>query len=317
MDRAEFACRQVERVGLGTWSMGGWMWGEHTDERAAEDTLRKALDSGVNLIDTAPIYGFGLSERLVGRVLAERDARDVVLVTKFGNVADAPGEEPHRDGSYDNVLRECEQSLGRLGVDRIGVYLMHWPDPALPVTEAARGAAHLLEQGMVGAIGACNFSAEQYAQWHEVAPLHVAQFRYNLFERDSAENGVVSYCATHGVATMAYSPLARGLLSGKMTAEHEPTDSARRREMFHGEAYRRHLRAVERIDAHARECHARGVLPFALRWVLDQPGLTTALWGARRPEQLDPLDDVFGWTLDADDYATVDAIIAEELGEDA
>lgn len=311
MDKAQFACREVGRIGLGTWSMGGWMWGESADEEAARATLRRAIAEGVDLIDTAPVYGFGLSERLVRQVLDEAGVRgEITVVTKFGMVWDSPGGPTRKDASFDNALRECEESLSRLGTDRIDVYLLHWPEPGRPVAEAARAAGRLLEQGLVSAIGACNLSAEQYAEWLGEAPLHVAQFRFNLFERAAETDGVVDFCSRHGVATMAYSPLARGLLSGTMTAGHEATDSARRGTMFHGEEYRRHLREVQRIDSYARERHGRGVLPFAMRWVLERPGITTALWGARRPEQLDSLGEVFGWRYGTEDDAMVASIVA-------
>lgn len=306
--------REVTRIALGTWSIGGWMWGETTDEEAARGTIRAALDAGVDFFDTAPVYGFGYSERTLGRVLREEGRLgEVTVATKFGMVWDEPGGEVRKHTGRDSVLAEVEASLDRLGVDTIDLYLAHWPDPDTSVEETALAAAELLEQGVVRAIGACNHSADQLARWSAVAPLHAAQFRYNLFERD-VEPDALAFCRDHGVPTMAYSPLARGMLTGAMRPGHEPTDSARRAEMFHGASFASHLAVVERLREHAEDAHHATVLVFALRWLLDRPGVSTALWGARRPEQLAGLEGVDAFRLTDADYAFVDRVIAEELG---
>jgi len=288
---------EYSRVALGTWSMGGWMWGGKPDAAVADATVRRALEVGIDVIDTAPAYGFGFSEEVVGRVLEESGARDRVLVaTKAGLRWDAGGEVV-KDASRARVLAECEDSLGRLRTDRIDVYQIHWPDPAVAVEETAEACAELLERGLVRAVGVCNFTTAQAGAFAKVCPLASMQSPYNLFQRE-VEADVLPYCVERGISFLAYSPLARGLLAGMMTEADEPTDEARRRDMFHGEGFRRHLAAVARLDAFARERYGRRVVDIAVRWLLDG-GVACALWGARTPEQLDAVAGVRGFTLDA------------------
>lgn len=306
--------RDVSRVALGTWSMGGWMWGG-ADRDVAKATIERALDLGIDIIDTAPVYGFGLSEELVGEVLAERGERErVVIATKLGLSWDST-HEPWRDSSPGRIREEVIASLARLRTDYIDLYQVHWPDPGVPLEETAAELDMLVEEGLVRSVGVCNYSAEQMATFSANGRLDASQFRYNVFER-VAEEDVLPYCRDRGLTTLAYSPLARGLLSGAMRRGHESTDHARRGDMFHGEAYARHLSAVERLDAFAQEAYGRRVIHLAIRWLLDQPGLTIALWGARKPEQLDAVAGAAGFSLDADAMTGIDRILAEELGED-
>ncbi|MCE5203863.1 MAG: aldo/keto reductase [Coriobacteriales bacterium] len=304
--------REVSRVALGTWSMGGWMWGG-ADTRAARATIHRALDEGIDIIDTAPVYGFGLSEELVGDVLAERGCRDqVVIATKFGMVFDER-HEPWRDCSPASIRREVHASLKRLRTDVIDIYQAHWPDDSTPFEETAAELERLRDEGLVKAVGVCNYSAAQMAAFEGGGHLDTTQFRYNIFER-APEAGVLPYAISRSLATFAYSPLARGLLTGTMTSGHEAHDQARRAEMFHGEAFERHLAAVTRLDEFARREYGRRVIHLAIRWVLDQPGMLVALWGARKPEQLSPVSGVWGFSIDDDARAEIDRIVAEETG---
>src|SRR5207249_2706161 len=209
------------RIGLGTWAMGGSMWGG-TDEERSIRTICAALERGITLIDTAPAY----------------------------------------------------------------------------------------RQGRIRAIGVSNYSPEQMDLFRQVAPLHAAQPPYNLFERE-AEERVLPYCLWHGIATLTYGALCRGLLSGRMRADTRfGGDDLRRTDpKFQPPRYAQYLRAVATLEHLARARYERSVLALAVRWVLDQPGVQVALWGARSPEQLDPLDEVMGWSLDADTMRTIDAIL--------
>ncbi len=305
--------RDVSRIALGTWSMGGWMWGG-ADPTSARATIERALDAGIDIIDTAPVYGFGLSEELIGDVLAERGNRaDVVIATKLGLSWDER-HDPWRDSSAKRIREEVHASLGRLQTDYIDLYQVHWPDPAVPLEETAAALTALRDEGLIRAIGVCNYSAQEMDTFAHGGRLDASQFRYNIFER-MPEDGVLPFCRERGLATFAYSPLARGLLTGTMTSGHEATDTARRGEMFHGESYREHLAAVTRLDEFARQEYGRGVIHLAIRWLLDQPGVTIALWGARKPEQLDAVVGVEGFSLGADAMVEVDRILAEELGD--
>ena len=287
----------VSRIGLGTWAIGGWLWGGADDDEAVR-TIRSAVDRGINLIDTAPVYGFGHAEEVVGRALKETRARDrVVIATKVGlNWRDG---QPFRDSRPERIVGEVEMSLRRLGTDYIDIYQVHWPDPETPIAAVAEVTQKLLEQGKIRAVGVSNFSRDQMHEFRRVARIHTVQPPLNLFERES-ENVVLPYCNWHGIAVLAYGPICRGLLSGRMRADTSFTgDDLRTTDpKFQPPRYYEYLRAVAELDRFAAENYGKRVIDLALRWVLDQPGVTSALWGARRPSQLEPVNEVMGWKLD-------------------
>ncbi|MCU0892830.1 MAG: aldo/keto reductase [Rhodospirillales bacterium] len=306
--------REASRIGLGTWALGGWMWGG-ADDDASMRTLLAAIDKGVNLIDTAPVYGFGRSEELVGRTLAEAGLRDqVVLSTKAG--IDWRGETPFRNASRARIEREVEDSLKRLRTEWIDIYFVHWPDPLTPCSETAAAMHNLLKAGKIRSIGVSNFSPAQMDAMRELSPLHVAQPPYNLFER-GIEADVLPYCRENGVATLTYGAICRGLLSGRMTAEtaFEKGDLRRVDPKFRVPRYRQYLAAVARLDELAQQRFGKRVIHLALRWVLDQPGVSVALWGARTAGQLSPIDGALGWSLDAATLAEIERIVAEEVSD--
>src|SRR5207244_5878558 len=169
------------RVALGTWSLGGWMWGG-SDEGEAIKTIRTALDLGITLIDTAPVYGFGRSEELVGRAIAEHGGRERVLIATKAGLEWRAGEAA-RNASARRIRAEIEDSLRRLRTTYVDIYQVHWPDPLVPLEESAEALRRLFEQGTIRAIGVSNFSPEQMEAFSTVAPLHVVQPPYNLFER--------------------------------------------------------------------------------------------------------------------------------------
>lgn len=298
----------TSRIGLGTWAIGGWMWGG-SDEEESIATIRAAVDLGVTLIDTAPIYGFGRSEEIVGKALARHGLRDrVQIATKAGlNWRDGV---IFRDSRPARLRDEVEDSLRRLRTDSIDLYQVHWPDLDSPFDDAARVLDDLLRDGKIRAIGVSNFSPTQMDAMRAVAPLHAVQPPYNLFER-AVEADVLPYAERHGLAVLSYGALCRGLLSGRMSATRE----------FHGDDLRQvdpkfqpprlaqYLAAVAELDALAAERYGRGVLDLAVRWVLDQ-GPTIALWGARRPDQLAPVAGLDGWSIDDDTRAEIDRILA-------
>jgi aryl-alcohol dehydrogenase-like predicted oxidoreductase len=299
------------RIGLGTWAIGGWMWGG-TDEETAVHTIHAAIERGITLIDTAPIYGFGRSEEIVGRALADDDRRRrVVLATKVGLEWRGEGQV-YRNSTRARIVREVEDSLRRLRTDVIDIYQIHWPDLETPFEETATTMRMLFEQGKIRAIGVSNYSPEQMAAFRAAAPLHTAQPPYNLFERE-IDHDVLPYCRQHGIATLTYGALCRGLLSGRMTAgtRFEGDDLRRIDPKFQSPRYAQYLSAVQRLDRFARERYGKRVIHLALRWLLDRPGVSVALWGARRPQQLAPVDEVIGWSLDAASQAEVDRIVAE------
>jgi aryl-alcohol dehydrogenase-like predicted oxidoreductase len=204
---------KVSRVAIGTWAIGGWMWGG-TDEAQSVSTIRAALEHGINLIDTAPVYGFGRSEEIVGKAIAEGGLRSRVLIaTKAG--LEWEGGRVSRNASRARILREIEDSLRRLRTDYIDLYQVHWPDPLVTIEETADAMHTLLRQGKIRAIGVSNFSVGQMERFRRVAPLHVLQPPYNLFER-GIEADLLPYCRANKIATLGYGALCRGLLSGRM-----------------------------------------------------------------------------------------------------
>ena len=299
------------RVALGTWSLGGWMWGG-SDEGEAIKTIRTALDLGITLIDTAPVYGFGRSEELVGRAIAEHGGRERVLIATKAGLEWRAGEV-YRNASGTRIRREIEDSLRRLRTSYIDIYQVHWPDPLVPIEETAAALRELFERGTIGAIGVSNFSPEQMEAFSAVAPLHVVQPPYNLFERQIEKN-VLPYAERHGLTVLAYGAICRGLLSGRMRPDTRFTgDDLRQMDpKFQPRRYGQYLDAVAALGRLARARYGKDVLALAVRWILDQ-GPTIALWGARRPDQLSPIDDVLGWSLDEDTRATIDRILAETV----
>jgi aryl-alcohol dehydrogenase-like predicted oxidoreductase len=302
---------KVSRVAIGTWAIGGWMWGG-TDEAESVSTIRAALEHGINVIDTAPVYGFGRSEEIVGKAIAEGHLRSRVLIaTKAG--LEWEGRRVFRNASRARILQEVEDSLRRLRTDYIDIYQVHWPDPLVTIEETAEAMHTLFEQGKIRAIGVSNFSVTQMERFRHVAPLHVLQPPYNLFER-SIEADVLPDCRKNRIATFGYGALCRGLLSGRMrqNTAFSGDDLRRTDPKFLEPRFTQYLAAVQRLDRLAQQRFGRHVIQLAIRWLLDQ-GITTALWGARHPDQLGPVDEVTGWWVDAPAKAEVDRILRETI----
>jgi aryl-alcohol dehydrogenase-like predicted oxidoreductase len=299
---------RVSRIALGTWAMGGWMWGG-SNESDAISTIHTALDRGINLIDTAPVYGFGRSEEIVGKALAVGGRRKrAFIATKVG--LDWKDGKPFRNARKARIIKEAEDSLRRLQTDIIDLYQVHWPDPHTPLAEVAEAMGELHRTGKVRAIGVSNFSPAQMEEFRKVAPLHTAQPPYNLFER-AIEQDVLPYCRDRDIAVLAYGSLCRGLLSGSMSESSSFTgDDLRKNDpKFLAPRFDQYLAAVEKLDRFAREHYGRRVIQLAVRWVLDRGEMNIALWGARRADQLAPIVDVVGWHIDSSAMAVVDQIL--------
>ncbi|GAN61811.1 aldo/keto reductase [Acetobacter indonesiensis NRIC 0313] len=300
--------KPASRIALGTWAIGGSMWGGPDDENAAR-TIDKALDLGINVIDTAPVYGFGHSEEIIGRALEGKRGR-VILATKVAlNWQDG---KVFRDSRPARIEQEIEDSLRRLRTDHIDLYQVHWPDPKTPIEDTARALEKLVKAGKVGALGVSNFSTAQMEEFRKFAPLATIQPPYNLFERE-IEKDVLPYAVQNNLVVLAYGPLCRGLLSGRMTADRKfGGDDLRNSDpKFQQPRFGQYLQAVEDLKAIADK-HGKSMLALAIRWVLDR-GPTIALWGARKPEQISGVDDAFGWTLDDADMKAIDAILTRDI----
>jgi aryl-alcohol dehydrogenase-like predicted oxidoreductase len=310
LDIAGLAPR-ASRIALGTWAMGGWMWGG-SDQKEAIRTIHAAIDRGVTLIDTAPVYGFGESEEIVGQALAAGGRRKGVLIaTKVGLNWTKSG--PFRDSRPERIKREVDDSLRRLKTDYIDLYQVHWPDPLVPIEETAGAMAELLQAGKIRAIGVSNYSPAQMDAFRKVAPIHTVQPPYNLFKR-GIEHDILPYAHRHDITVLAYGPLCRGLLTGKINAgtQFSGDDLRKVDPKFQPPRFAEYLAAVSALDVLARLHYGRTVMALAVRWVLEQRN-SIALWGARRPEQLENIDSAFGWSLSAVDLIRIDRILAEQV----
>ena len=302
---------EVSRVALGTWAIGGWMWGG-SEEKESIETIRAALDRGITLIDTAPVYGFGRSEEIVGSALAAPGLRaQAVIATKAG--LEWQDGKVFRNASRRRILQEVEDSLRRLRTDYIDIYQVHWPDPLVPMEETAAAMTELYRQGKIRAIGVSNFSLAQMEAFRRVAPLHVLQSPYNLFER-GIEDEILPYCRRNNIAVLGYGALCRGLLAGRMQryTTFGGDDLRKNDPKFQQPRFAQYLDAVQRLDLLAQYRYGKRVIHLAVRWMLDQ-GVTVALWGARRPVQLAPAAEVAGWSIEDEVKAEIDRVLRERI----
>ncbi|WP_431799640.1 aldo/keto reductase [Halobacillus andaensis] len=302
----------ASRIGLGTWAIGGWMWGG-TDENQPIKTIHTALDKGINFIDTAPVYGFGQAEEIIGKAIQQYGNREnILLATKVA--IDWENEQPFRNGTKERIHQEIEDSLRRLQVDYIDVYQVHWPDPLTPLHETAEALQYLYKQGKIRAIGVSNFSPEQMDIFREAAPIHTLQPPYNLFERE-IEKDILPYTQKHNITTVSYGSLCRGLLSGKMSSNSsfEGDDLRNNDPKFQQPRFAQYLNAVEQLDHLAQNRFGKRVIHLAIKWVLEQPGSGIALMGGRRPDQLDPVEEVTDFTIDQDTMQEIDTILTNNI----
>ena len=300
---------KVSRVALGTWAMGGWMWGG-TDRRESIATIRAALHQGINLIDTAPVYGFGVSEEIVGEAI-EGVRAEAVIATKTG--LEWRDGKVYRNATRERITQEVDDSLRRLRTDYIDIYQVHWPDPKVPVEETAEAMRSLYEAGKIRAIGVSNFSVAEMERFRQVAPLHVLQPPYNLFER-AIETDILPYARANHIATLGYGALCRGLLSGRMRPDStfDGDDLRRIDPKFQPPRFAQYLDAVRQLDEFAQRRFGRRVIQLAVRWMLDQ-GISVALWGGRRPDQLEAALGVAGWSLRSSDREQIERIVTTAI----
>jgi len=278
----------VSVIGFGAWAMGGagwtYTWGEQDDESSIHG-IRAALDAGVTLYDTAAVYGLGHSEELLGQAL-HRDRDEVFIATKGGLVWDGGGNIS-RNGSYDSIIREAEQSLRRLRTDYIDLYQLHWPDDSVPIEETVRALDKLVQDGKVRYIGLSNISASMLSEALAVRHIDSIQNSYSVLSR-SIEQELLPLCEKNGVGVLAYSPLASGLLSGGYSADTRfAADDWRSQSLIHtGDSFLRNLAIVEQLKALAAELGIT-VAQLAVAYVLAHPAATTALVGVRKPSHIE------------------------------
>ena len=297
----------ITAIGVGAFAIGGWMWGGQDDD-ASEAAIRAALDAGVNWIDTAPIYGEGKASLVVGRVLKSMPAAQRPLVfSKFGHHL-VDGQRV-TDGSAAQVVRDCDEELARLGIERLDLFQQHWPTPQ-PVEETAAACAALLKAGKIRAIGVSNSSAEQLAAWHATGvPLHSVQNGFSLVKPEPS-TAVLPWCVEHQVGLLAYSPLFRGLLSGTWTTDKTfpAGDHRGERDDYRGPRLARWLQAVEELRALGEDDDLT-VPQLAIGWLLCHEGVGGVIVGARNAAQGAALGDL-AMPLKQAQVDAVDAIVA-------
>ncbi len=303
---------QVSPICFGTWQLGG-DWGA-VDERDAAAAIRAALDLGVNMFDTAQAYGFGASERLLGRALAPelRSRRDEIVVATKGGLrpGDGDGDGVVRDASPAWLRAGVEQSLTALGVDYIDLYQLHWPDPDVPVAETAGALQELVDEGKIRHVGVSNFGPRQMAEFARTRPVETLQPPYHLFRR-GIEGKVLPYCAEHDIGVLVYGPLAHGLLTGAISEDtkFEASDWRARSALFAGDTLRRNLEAVRRLERLAGELGTT-VSALAIAWTLANPAVDVAIVGARSIGHIEESVGAANLKLEDVDLEEIDTIVA-------
>ena len=300
---------EITRVGFGAWAIGGggWEfgWGPQDDEESIA-AIHRALEGGVNWIDTAAAYGFGHSEEVVGRALAGLRERPYVF-TK-ASLLEGPGRKVLHSLKRDSIRGEAEASLKRLGVDAIDLYQIHWPIPAADIEEGWKAMSELKEEGLVRHIGVSNFDVEQMKRIQSIAPIETLQPEYSLIER-SIEAEILPHADREGIGVIVYSPMGSGLLAGRMTRERIadlPADDWRREDArFREPRLAANLAAAERIRGVAAR---RGVSPgaVAIAWTLRNTAVDGAIVGLRRPDQVQELLVAASLDIDAQDAAALE-----------
>ncbi len=298
-------------MGLGTWAIGGsWQygWGEQ-DDKASLDTIFRAVELGINWIDTAAIYGCGHSEEIVGQAIRQMSKKPIVA-TKCGLRWNQKCEKIN-DLSPVSIERECGESLERLGVDVIDLYQLHWPVPDEQIERAWEAMGRCAEKGQVRYLGACNVSVEQVQRLRKVYPVSAVQAPYSMLSR-GIEDELLEYCGREGIGVVCYSPMQKGLLTGKFTKQYLstlPKDDHRLRDRnFTGARFEKNLVIAEQLKAVADE-YGKTVAELAIAWTLGRSEITAAIVGARKPGQIEQTAPAGNWQLDAGIIEEIESIL--------
>lgn len=300
----------VSPVAMGCWPIAGITSIDVTEAHSLA-TIQAALDSGINFFDTAYCYGHrGESEQMVGRVLRPH-RKEVVIATKCG-IGWGPDLKQVKDARPETIRRQCDESLRRLRIDVIDLYYLHAPDPAMPIAESAGALRELLDAGKVRAVGVSNFSKiEQYEAFQAVCPISADQPHYNMLQRE-IEAEQLPWCVEHNVSVMVYWPLMKGFLAGKLTRDHvwDPKDGRQKYPVFQGDQWGKTHDFLDKLRPIAAR-HNRSLVELVTAWTIQRPGITVALCGAKRPEQIQESAAAMTLRLTARDLADIDQAIRE------
>ena len=307
----------ISAIGFGCWEMGGNQYGD-VDDQEETHAVHRAIDLGVTLFDTAAIYGHGHSEEVLGRALGSR-RNEIILVTKGGLSWDVVGGPQRRDSSRAAITQGMDDSLRRLGTDYVDLYLIHWPDVQTPIDEAIGTLADLVQAGKTRYVGVSNYSAAQLREAKRTANICANQVGYNLFDR-RWEREMFPTARELGVGVMAYGPMAHGLLTGAFTTETtfvqwdwRSRGVAFGQHLFTPENFPRNVAVANRLKAIAARLET--TLPLlALAWVLQQPAVSVALAGIRKPEEIEQNTGALAVRLSPDDVGEIEEIMADAAG---
>jgi len=313
---------EISAITFGAWAAGGWMWGS-TDRNEAIEAIRASYDVGVTSIDTAPIYGQGTSEEIVGEAIKDISRDKVQILTKFGmrwdldkgtlamNSKNNDGKDIdiYKYAGKESIIFECEQSLKRLGTDYIDLYQIHWPDVTTPIDVTFEAVSKLIEQGKVRFAGVCNYNAQQMAEAEKTLKLVSNQIPFSMVNR-GIEDETVPYCIENNKSILAYSPLERGLLTGKITSDYKFQDGDHRANLphFQPDFIQNTNQLLDKIKPIADE-HNASLGQLVLRWTIERPGITIALAGARNAEQAVQNAKAMDINLSKEEIKTIDDLV--------
>ncbi len=304
---------KLTTIGLGTWAMGGpWQfgWGPQDDDEAIA-AIPAALDTGINWIDTAPVYGLGHSEELVGKAL-KATSQKPIIATKCSLLWNEKKEKVNCLKAQ-SIREECHASLKRLGIETIDLYQIHWPEPDEDIEQAWKEMAALVQEGKIRFLGVSNFNVEQIKRLQKIHPVASLQPPYSMLHRE-VEKELLEFCAQSKIGVVAYSPMQRGLLTGNFSQERLadlPLDDHRRRNPdFHEPKFTATLELVEQLKEIA-ERNGKTLAQLAISWVLRRPEVTAAIVGARRPRQILETAPASDWNLSKEDIEQIERLLVE------
>jgi aryl-alcohol dehydrogenase-like predicted oxidoreductase len=295
----------ISELSVGTWAIGGVQYGK-VDEQESISAMRTMFDAGVNLVDTAPYYGSGHSETVVGKALADGYRQKVLIATKFSIYNDAEGNTVH-DGSYKNVIEECEASLKRLNTDYIDIYIMHWPDPKTPIEETMSALNELKKAGKIRFIGVSNFDQELIERAEKTACIEFLQPPYSMV--NESQKSLLQWCEMQGIGTMTYGSLGSGILTGAIRSKPDWDEDDFRYtfyDFYREPKFSKVLSLLNTLDVIAAS-HNIPLAQLAINWSTQKSYVSTAICGVRNPEEALENCKAFDWELTSDEIYKIDA----------
>ncbi len=301
----------VSVIGFGAWGIGGYPFWKNEGDEESVNAIKEAFDLGVNFFDTAPVYGFGLSETLLGKAL--KDVREkAIIATKCGlRWKKEELKSLSRNASRDSIIEEVEMSLKRLQTDYIDLYQIHWPDENTPISESMETLCKIQESGKIKHIGVSNYSLSQLEEAVKYANIVSLQPQYNMVERD-IEKDLLPFCNKNNVGIIAYSPLASGILTGKYDETTKFKDWRGKGGIGHftDDTYRSNIKKIKKISKIAEKLR-RTMGQLAINWVINKPGITTAIVGIKNAKQIEENLNSVGWNIPNENLQEIEEILAD------